>query len=141
MLDNNISKQEKLKSILILIISIVFVLAFMGIFKFNDYKTLNQIKENVIRAEMILEGYMSDQDGLPEGHRVFAETNIETKLSEKRVFNSEGLVANIDLDKEYYRVPGIVNVAMNSKLDGYFICDKDGNVFYVHNRKLKISRK
>lgn len=92
------------------------------------------IKEYIIAKENLLRTYLINNDGISEGLRT--DIDLEAKIILKQVYNSEDIVENLNLNKEYYRIPGLITLLVDTKLDGDFICDADGNVYYIHSRTL-----
>lgn len=61
---------------------------------------------------------------------------MEEKVRKGHVHDSKGITESFAFNKDYYRIPGIINVLVDSKLEGDFICDLEGNVYYIHNRAI-----
>ncbi|MCR3957120.1 MAG: hypothetical protein NUK57_12590, partial [Gudongella sp.] len=85
------------------------------------YLQKTTIMEDITEVENLLKTYLKDNEGISVGLRT--DIDLESKVILKQVYNSEGVLESVDLNKDYYRIPGIIDVLVDSKLDGDFICD------------------
>lgn len=89
---------------------------------------------DIIEIENLLNSYLKNDRRIPEGLGI--EIDIETKLISKQIYGSQGIIESMNIDKAYYRIPGLINILVDTSLEGDFICDVEGNVYYIHNRAL-----
>lgn len=101
---------------------------------FLDIKIERTIRNDIIEVESLLKSYLKNDRKISEGLQT--EIDLETKLRSRQVYDSQGIIESMNLDKDYYRIPGLINLLVDTKLEGNFICDVEGNVYYIHNRAL-----
>ena len=136
---HDIKLKQKLLNILLLIgIPVITVLVIFSAIKFFDYKKIDIIAEELILAEDMLEIYLDDDENLPVFMTTKIIDNIEREVYDKTVFNSEGIVKSMNSNQDYYGFPTIIIIAMDSKLKGKFISDENRNIYYIHNRKMRL---
>lgn len=136
--DNNTSKGKTLNILLLIGIPLITVLVIVSATKFFDNNKVDEIKSDLNDAEYMLEDFLSNEDSLPASVNAYLIDDIETKTLGKTVFNSNEIVKNVDLNKNYYRIPGIISAIIDFKLKGDFIWDNTGRVYYIHYRKLNL---
>lgn len=134
---NNQSKQKILKTIYLIGIPIIVVLIIVFATKFFDNKMIDKIEEELSIAEDMLEDFLADEETLPVFMTANIIEDIKAEINGKTVFNSDGVVENVDSNQDYYGLPAIISVYLNSKFEGKFLSDENRNVYYIHNRKIK----
>lgn len=95
---------------------------------------VKEINVDIIETEKLLDAYLTENQGISEGFLI--EIDLEEKVRKRYVHDSKGITESVDLNKDYYRIPGIIDVLVDSKLDGDFICDVEGKVYYIHNKAI-----
>jgi hypothetical protein len=117
--------------------TMVIIIAFFLIFVVSYCEDNNMVKEinvDIIETEKLLDAYLTENQGISEGFLI--EIDLEEKVRKRYVHDSRGITESVDLNKDYYRIPGIIDVLVDSKLDGDFICDVEGKVYYIHNKAI-----
>lgn len=117
--------------------TMVIIIAFFLIFVVSYCEDNNMVKEinvDIIETEKLLDAYLTENQGISEGFLI--EIDLEEKVRKRYVHDSKGITESVDLNKDYYRIPGIIDVLVDSKLDGDFICDVEGKVYYIHNKAI-----
>lgn len=131
--------KQKLLNILLLIgIPVITVIVIMSAVKSFDHKKIDIIKEELIVVEDMLQDYLADEETLPVFMTTKIIDNIRGEVSNKTVFNLDGIVKNMDLSQNYYGLPTVITIPVGSKLGGKFISDENRNVYYIHNRKMRL---
>jgi hypothetical protein len=114
---------------------VILVFALFVIPNWMDKNTNKTIMEDITEIENLLKTYLKDNEGISVGLRT--DIDVEAMVILKQVYNSEGVIESLDLSKDYNHVPGLINALVDTKLNGNFICDAEGTVYYIHDRALR----
>lgn len=128
----SIKNRRNLKVWILMVGILIFTLIVLPCFL--DIKTERTIRNDIMEVESLLRSYLKNDRKISEGLQT--EIELETKLISRQIYDSQGIIESINLDKDYYRIPGLINILVSTSLEGDFICDVEGNVYYINNRAL-----
>lgn len=134
---------------LIVVMAVIAILMLIAVPKFfgitEQAKETQIINDVRVIEDKLLEHSIKHNDIMPNGSEIADIDEFTNIVRDNRLYNKEGVVPedNIGAGGHFFILPeSFINTETNSRLEGDFISDANGNVYYAHNKtgKARMSR-
>lgn len=127
---------------LIIIISIIGILVLLSTPKFLFYidkASISHIKNDTRVAENLMDKILIETNEIPNDWNNISLIKLNKLSFENNLFNKKGLVYSLDNNKYKIIPKNYLKNKINTKLNGTFITDNDGYVYYTKITEEKLN--
>lgn len=127
---------------LLVVIAVLAILVLLGMMRFGgqiDAAQIARIGNDVKVAENKTQEYLTNKDNLKDWEMLYGvidDDDLNNMINQDRLYDKKGLVDTY-VDGDFVIIPtDFVEEDVRSKLKGAFFANKDGEVYYSHDKVL-----